>query len=111
MAQGRWEGQGRWAAWGVAWDGADDANDRSGTWADEAQEGEWAGLEEPFAIMHKTALHELYTERERDTQQNPKPRHTAMQIYQHVQAKVQRIVENLWALALARRRSDQGSAR
>ena len=84
--------------------------DRSGTWADEAQEGEWAGLEEPFAIMHKAALHELYTERERDTQQNPKPRHTAMQIYQHVQAKVQRIVENLWALALARRRSDQGAS-
>ena len=30
---------------------------RSGTWLDETEQGEFAGLEEPFAIVHKATLH------------------------------------------------------
>ena len=40
--------------------------DRSLTWLDESEQAEWAGLEEPFAVVHKTTQHVLLQERNRD---------------------------------------------
>ena len=84
--------------------------DRSGTWADMAAQSEWAGLEEPFAIMHKVALHTLFLERNRDAAPNPKVRRTASQLYQKLQSTVQRIVAGLWKAAVARRHADGGAS-
>ena len=40
--------------------------DRTGTWLDEAEQAEFAGLETPFAIVHKTTLHVIKAERDKD---------------------------------------------
>ena len=40
--------------------------DRSCTWLDDAEQSEWAGLEEPFAILHKVTLHIIKLERDKD---------------------------------------------
>ena len=84
--------------------------DRSGTWATEADEAEWAGLEEPWAVMHKVALHVLFLERNKDAAPHPPTRRTAQQLYQTVQTTVQRIVNMRWRTAVAKRRHDAGQA-
>jgi hypothetical protein len=84
--------------------------DRSGTWTTEADTGEWAGLEEPFAVLHKTTHHTLIEERHRDAAPNPKPRRTPSEVYQRVQARVQRVVQLRWDSALAAQRHDDGAA-
>ena len=55
--------------------------DRSGTWAAETDEAEWAGLEEPWAVVHKVALHVLFLERNKDASPHPPTRRTAQQLY------------------------------
>ena len=41
--------------------------DRSCTWLDDSEQSEWAGLEEPFAILHKVTLHTIREERDKRT--------------------------------------------
>ena len=77
--------------------------DRSGTWASEAEEGQWAGLEEPFAVMHKVVLQVLLEERNRDAAPYAGARRTAAQLYQKVQSRTQRIATSLWKAAVERR--------
>ena len=67
--------------------------DRSGTWQCEAEEGAFAGLEEPFAVLHKATLHTLLEERNRDAAPKPATRRTATQLYQKVQRTVQRVAK------------------
>ena len=77
--------------------------DRSCTWLDDAEQSEWAGLEEPFAILHKVTLHTIKLERDKDAAAR-KPtyvRRTAAQLYQKVASTVDRIVQARWASARA----------
>lgn len=86
--------------------------DRSCTWLDDAEQSEWAGLEEPFAILHKVTLHTIKLERDRDAAAR-KPtyvRRTAAQLYQKVASTVDRIVQARWASARATRHHDSGRA-
>jgi hypothetical protein len=73
--------------------------DRSATWGSEADWAEWAGLEEPFAILHKATLHVLFLERERDAAQPHKPRRTPTQVVQRIRQYVQRVAEARWSAA------------
>ena len=82
--------------------------DRSCTWATEADEAEWAGLEEPWAILHKVTLHVLLEERNRDAAPRPGTRRTAAQLYNKIQSVAQRIVNMRWRDATAQRRRDGG---
>ena len=41
---------------------------RDHTWLDEHEQGEWAGLEAPFAILHKVTIQTILDERNRDAQ-------------------------------------------
>ena len=82
--------------------------DRSGTWLDETEQGEFAGLEEPFAIIHKATLHVIRQERDRDARPKPRARRTAQQLCQAIERLVQRIVKMRWADARARRFHDEG---
>ena len=84
--------------------------DRSVTWETEADEAEWAGLEEPWAITHKVTLHVLLEERNRDAAPHPGTRRTAAQLYQKVQNTVQRVADMRWHAARASRRRDGGHA-
>lgn len=84
--------------------------DRSQTWATEAEEAEWAGLEEPWAIVHKVVLHTLFEERNKDAAPHARARRTAAQLYQKVQAVAQRIMQMRWDSARASARSDKGEA-
>ena len=84
--------------------------DRSVSWAAEADQAEWAGLEEPWAIVHKVTLHVLLEERNRDAAPRPGTRRTAAQLYQKVQSTVQRVVDMRWGAARASRRRDAGQA-
>ena len=84
--------------------------DRSVSWATEADQAEWAGLEEPWAIVHKVTLHVLLEERNRDAAPRPGTRRTAAQLYQKVQSTVQRVVDMRWGAARASRRRDAGQA-
>ena len=86
--------------------------DRTGQWLDEAEQAEFAGLEAPFAIMHKAALHLIKQERDKDAAcRNPgRPRRTAAQLYQMVAAAYARIVRERWYDARARRHTDSGKA-
>ena len=45
--------------------------DRSGTWLDEAEQAQFAGLEEPFAVLHKITLHTILQERNREAAPTP----------------------------------------
>ena len=40
--------------------------DRGCTWSSETEEAEWAGLAEPWHVLHKVTLHVIFTERNRD---------------------------------------------
>ena len=82
--------------------------DRAGTWLDEAEQAEFAGLETPFAIVHKTTLHVIRTERDKDVAARRADyiRKTAAQLYQKVSATVQRILSDRWQLAWAQRHTD-----
>ena len=84
--------------------------DRSGTWESEAEEGEWAGLHEPWAIVHHVTLHVLLQERNRDAAPHAGRRRTAAELYQKVQVVAQRIVTGRWRAAIARRRADGGAS-
>ena len=84
--------------------------DRSCTWASAAEEGEWAGLAEAFAIVHKGTLHVLLQERNRDAAPNPPGRRTAAQLYQKVQSVAQRIMAGRWKAAVAGRHADGGAS-
>ena len=84
---------------------ADDARvclfgDRSGTWATEAEQGEWAGLDEPFLVSHHVAMHTIYEERNRDAAPNPRPRRSAAQLYDTVAHTAQRVVAMRWREAV-----------
>ena len=65
--------------------------DRSHTWPDEAACSQFAGLEEPFAVVHKAMLHIFLKERNKDAAPRAKPRRSAAHVYQRVQNLVQRI--------------------
>ena len=57
------------------------------TWLDDAEQSEWAGLEEPFAILHKVTLHTIREERDKDAAARKttyRVRRTAAQLYQKV---------------------------
>ena len=84
--------------------------DRSCTWETEADEAEWAGLEEPFALMHKIALHTIVQERNKDAAPRPGRRRTASELYQKIQSVMQRLVDLRWRSAVACRRRDGGQA-
>ena len=86
--------------------------DRTGQWLDEAEQGEFAGLEVPFAIMHKATLHILKEERDKDAAcRDPhRPRRTASQLYQVVASTCERIMRERWQDARASRRIDSGKA-
>ena len=84
--------------------------DRSVSWETEAEQAEWAGLEQPWAIVHKVTLHVLLEERNRDAAPKPGTRRTAAQLYQKVQNTVQRVVDMRWGAARASRRRDAGQA-
>ena len=75
---------------------------------DETEQGEFAGLEEPFAIIHKATLHVIRQERDRDARPKPRARRTAQQLCQAIERLVQRIVKMRWADARARRFHDEG---
>jgi hypothetical protein len=75
--------------------------DRSVTWESEADVAEWAGLEEPFAVVHKATLHVLFLERERDAARPGKPRRTPVQVVNRVRQYVQRVVAARWGAAKA----------
>jgi ribonuclease HI len=70
--------------------------ERSGQWIDEAEQSDFAGLEEPFAVIHKTTLDVLYQERNKDAAPGARTRRTAMQLYQKVAKLVQMIVTQKW---------------
>ena len=82
--------------------------DRSATWATEAEQSAFAGLEPPFATIHKTTQHVLLEERDRDAAPRPRLRRTAAQVLQLVERRVQRIVTLRWQAALEAHPSDGG---
>ena len=82
--------------------------DRSGTWLTEADEAEWAGLEEPWAVAHKATLHVLFTERNRDAAPHAPTRRTAAQLFQKVQSTVQLVASLRWHRAVKGRHQDGG---
>jgi ribonuclease HI len=88
--------------------------DRTGTWLDEAEQAEFAGLETPFAIVHKTTLHVIKEERDKDvarrTPSSKYTRRTAAQLYQRVASTVERIMVDRWWRAHAQRHNDGGKA-
>ena len=87
--------------------------DRSGTWLDEAEQSEFAGLQEPFAVMHKAVLFCLHMQRNRDAANANKvgyARRTPAQLYRMVQSSVQRVVNLRWGLACSANRTDGGKA-
>ena len=83
--------------------------DRSCIWSDESDQSEFAGLEEPFAIIHKATLHVIKLERDRDAAPRPKPRRTAAQLYRSVQHLAERIMHMRWHAARAARHRDEGA--
>ena len=85
--------------------------DRSATWATEAEQSAFAGLEPPFATIHKTTQHVLLEERDRDAAPRPRLRRTAAQVLQLVERRVQRIVTLRWQAALEARPRDGGAKR
>ena len=84
--------------------------DRSGTWLDESEEAAFAGLEEPFAILHKVTLHVIHTERNKDAAPKAKRRRTVTELYQKVQSLVQRLAAKRWRDATIKRHHDGGAA-
>ena len=84
--------------------------DRSHTWPDEAACSQFAGLEEPFAVVHKAMLHIFLKERNKDAAPRAKPRRSAAHVYQRVQNLVQRIASERWRAAWATRHRDGGAA-
>ena len=84
--------------------------DRSCTWATEAEEAEWAGLEEPWSVMHKVAQHVILEERNKDAAPRPGRRRSPAELYQKVQSVMQRIVNTRWRAAVVTRRHDAGKA-
>ena len=83
---------------------------RDHTWLDEHEQGEWAGLEAPFAILHKVTIQTILDERNRDAQPRRPCRRTPSQLYQRVQCLVQRIAEDAWRMALRQSCHDGGAA-
>ena len=85
--------------------------DRSTTWLLAEEEAEWAGLEEPFALMHKAFLHTVRVEYETETaRRGRRRRRSAAELYQKVSSRVERVMEDRWKSARARRREDGGRA-
>jgi ribonuclease HI len=86
--------------------------DRTGHWLDETEEAEFAGLETPFAIMHKATLHIIKKERDKDAaSRDPlRARRTAAQLYQAVASVCELIARDRWWSARAKRHGDGGQA-
>ena len=84
--------------------------DRSHTWLDETEQSEFAGLEEPFAMLHKAVLHIVHRERNRDAAPQPGPRRSMAHLANQVQKLVQEMVDQRWQRACERRRTDGGLA-
>ena len=84
--------------------------DRSGTWLDEAEQAEFAGLEEPFAVIHKITLHTILQERNRDAAPKAKQRRSPTVLFQKVQHVVQRVASYRWGQARRQQPFDQGHA-
>ena len=73
-----------------------------------AEEGEFAGLEEPWAVIHKATIHTLIAERNKDAAPKARTRRTHTQLYQVIQNVVQRIVTARWVSAHAASWKDEG---
>jgi len=84
--------------------------ERSGTWLDEAEQSDFAGLEEPFAVIHKATLHVLLQERNRDAAPGARTRRTAMQLYQRVAKLVTLVVTDKMCACITRRHADEGAS-
>jgi ribonuclease HI len=84
---------------------------RASTWLDESERAEFAGLEEPFAVVHKVTLYVIATERDRDAAPTKyHVRRTPRQLYQRVQGLVQRAAQTRWLTAWDKRHTDAGKA-
>ena len=84
---------------------------RGGTWLDEAEQAQFAGLEEPFAVVHKVTLYVIAKERDRDAAPaSGRVRRAPLQLYQRVQQLVQRVAVCRWLTAQAQRHKDGGAA-
>ena len=82
--------------------------DRSAHWLDATEEAEFAGLEEPWAVVHKTTLWVMLEERNRDAAPSPHPRRSASQLLQRIEKLVGRLAGNRWCAACRARRTDGG---
>ena len=54
--------------------------DRSMLWLDDAEQSEFAQLEEPFAVIHKCTLQGILEERKRDAAPQPGRRRSARKL-------------------------------
>ena len=84
--------------------------DRSGTWLDEAEQAQFAGLEEPFAVLHKITLHTILQERNRDAAPKAKQRRSPTVLFQKIQHVVQRVASHRWRQARRQQQFDHGDA-
>ena len=82
--------------------------DRSAHWLDETEEAEFAGLEEPWAVIHKTALWAIHEERNKDAAPRARPRRSAAQLLQKNETVTERLASDRWRAACSVRRSDGG---
>ena len=82
--------------------------DRASHWLDETEEAEFAGLAEPWAVLHKVTLHAIKEERDRDAAPRARPRRSAAQLLQKVANQMQRLANSRWCDAVAAKRQDGG---
>ena len=82
--------------------------DRSAHWLDETEEAEFAGLEEPWAVIHKTTLWTIHEERNKDAAPRARPRRSAAQLLQKIETVTERLASDRWHAACSVRRSDGG---
>lgn len=82
--------------------------DRSAHWLDETEEAEFAGLEEPWAVIHKTTLWTIFEERNKDAAPHARPRRSAAQLLQKIEAITEQLASDRWRAACQARRSDGG---
>ena len=84
--------------------------DRSGTRLDEAEQAQFSGLEEPFAVLHKITLPTILQERNRDAAPKAKQRRSPTVLFQKVQHVVQRVESRRWRQARRQQQFDHGDA-
>ena len=82
--------------------------DRSAHWLDATEEAEFAGLEEPWAVLHKVTLWTIFEERNKDAAPRARPRRTATQLLQKIEALTGRLANARWRTACQARRTDGG---